>query len=93
MGHLKLHNIDDGDNVFMHKMSSNNWQRAQQEGGKINWARWQYSPSTSDRYLDLSYPLPWRLACKLVGWFNQQQTAVHLEVWNHHQSIEKWMLK
>ncbi|KAK9825088.1 hypothetical protein WJX74_007293 [Apatococcus lobatus] len=49
MGHLKLHNIDDGDNVFMHKMSSNNWQRAQQEGGKINWPRWQYSPSTSDR--------------------------------------------
>ena len=49
MGHLKLHNVDDGDNVFMHKMSANNWQRAQQKGGQVDWPRWQYSPSTSDR--------------------------------------------
>ena len=42
-GHLTLNNVDDGDQVLLHKQS-NTLSRSRQP-----WNRWTYSPSTSDR--------------------------------------------
>ncbi|KAK9789581.1 hypothetical protein WJX73_007380 [Symbiochloris irregularis] len=43
MGHLNLHNVDDGDQVLLHKQSSN------YRYMKDSWQKATYSPATTDR--------------------------------------------